>query len=364
MMNRITSILVLLTLLGCSNKSGDKAETPPATQAQTAPAAPEAPNEFTLAESPEAREENEIKAQAKKLFGAKNYEALDALAKLHRDSKATFPDGSLKLRKVYAGISLKQESPEASFEAHLSQLHDWISARPGSITARLALADALVTYAWKARGSGYANTVTDDGWKLMGARLGEAAQVLKDSGSLSEDCPFRWSMIFSVGLGLQMEKPQYEAIFEKAIASEPSCATSYYCAMAYYLMPRWNGAPGEMRDFMQKSADKIGGEDGDVLYARMAWSLTFRVSGDIFDDEKVSWERADRGFQIIEKRFPDSTRIKCQRLYVALMGSKNVEVPRQMVAELHGKIDPVIWESKEDFIWMTKSLYPEQTAKR
>jgi hypothetical protein len=154
-----------------------------------------------------------------------------------------------------------------------------------------------------------------------------------------------------------LAKPQYEALFQKAVETDPDYATSYYNAMAYYLMPRWHGARGELADFLQKSADKIGGEEGDVLYARMAWHLTFRISGDVFDDDNVSWERADRGFQIIEKRFPNSLRVKNQRVYLALMGAKTAQMPRQLIAELHGEIDPKVWASKETFASMTKNLY-------
>jgi hypothetical protein len=89
----------------------------------------------------------------------------------------------------------------------------------------------------------------------------------------------------------------------------------------------------------------------------MAWGLTFRISGSVFDNEKISWERADRGYQFIEKRFPDSARVRNQRAYVAVMGSRTKEQARGVIAELHGEIDPEIWADKDNFLSMTKNLY-------
>jgi Domain of unknown function (DUF4034) len=59
----------------------------------------------------------------------------------------------------------------------LETLHDWIQANPDSITARVALANTLVAYGWKARSTGYANSVTDSACKLLGERLTAAVQV-------------------------------------------------------------------------------------------------------------------------------------------------------------------------------------------
>jgi len=131
-------------------------------------------------------------------------------------------------------------------------------------------------------------------------------------------------------------------------------------------MPRWNGGPGELAAFMKTSADQVGGDDGDVLYSRIAWYLQFQISGNIFLDSGVSWDRVNKGFLIQEKRHPDSNLIRCRHAYISMYGSKTTDSPLQLLANLHGKIDPTVWENKEDFHQMTDYLYPtgRQVASR
>jgi len=222
------------------------------------------------------------------------------------------------------------------------------------------LADTLTSYAWKARGSGYANTVTKAGWKLFGDRLIESVQVLTDAKSLKENCPRWWSVMLTAGLGLGFEKTQYNALFAEAIKSNPGY-TGYYCQMAYYLLPRWHGDPQDTAKFLQTAADQIGGEDGDLLYARVAWHLQ-GIEGNIFDDRGVSWDRAEKGFQVMQKRFPDSLYVRNGRAYIAVMGCPKTLLPQRLVNELDGKIDLGAWTSKENFKRLTKNLYPGQAV--
>ena len=117
------------------------------------------PFKVQVTQTPEEKEKQEIQEQAKNLFSAKDFDKLDALARKHRESKEHYADGAWKLNEVYAGICLDKQASEAQWQEHLAALEDWVKAKPASITARVALADELVTYAWKARGGGYANVL-------------------------------------------------------------------------------------------------------------------------------------------------------------------------------------------------------------
>lgn len=87
------------------------------------------------------------------------------------------------------------------------QLHDrihqeWIAAQPASITARVAYAGFQTEYAWKARGSDYANKVTAEGWRLFEQRLASARDILVKARELPEKDPVWWSMMLKVALVL------------------------------------------------------------------------------------------------------------------------------------------------------------------
>jgi hypothetical protein len=314
------------------------------------------PSQITLVPTVEHMEKLSIFAEARAYLAAKDFIKLEALATKYRTSKSCYANGIWKLGSVYGGTVPGAEKPDAEWVANLATLREWIQARPNSITARVALANSLVDYGWKARGTGRADTVTETGWKLFGGRLTEAVQVLKQASALSEKCPYWWDVLFTAGRGLGVKKAEYESLFRQAIAFEPDC-TDYYCRMAVYLLPRWAGKPGELAAFIQESADKLGGDDGDMLYARIVWSAQ-ASSGNLFYEPGLSWERADKGFQVIEKRFSDSLYVQNGRAYIAVVGCDKTLAPRRLVEGLHGKIDPSTWTSKENFIELTRNLYP------
>lgn len=349
--------LALIALLGCSkapqNADGSKSQSQQNAQFIN-PSIPTDPGEITMIETAEKKEQLQIEAKSASLFADGDFGGLEDLAKNYRQSKACFASGVWKLQWVYEGIIPDATNSDDIWNKTLSTLHKWIQAKPNSITARVALADTLVSYGWKARGSGYANTVTPEGWKLLGERLTTAVQVLKDAQNLQEKCPCAWQVMLTAALGLGIDKTQYDVLFQKAVASEPDF-TGYYFAKAYYLTPRWYGQQGEMAAFLQKAADQVGKEDGDLLYARIAWHVQL-MTGDVFDDPTLSWARVDKGFEVMEKRFPDSLYVRNGRAYMAVMGSDHVNAPRRLVGVLQGQLDPVEWTSKENFLRLTRHL--------
>lgn len=355
MKNTILIPLILATALGCS-KAPDNADTPESAKQQESPSAdsfiPTDPSEITFIESAEKKNMLSIEAQSRAFFEAKDFGKLEDLANNYRSSKACSVSGAWNLEYVYSGLVPDDADSDSVWNKRLATLHEWIQAKPDSITARVALADVLVYYGWKARGTGFANSVTDSGWKLMSERQTEAVQVLNEAQSLHEKCPFAWRVMMEAGLGLGIDKAQFDNIFQKAVASEPDF-TSYYIVKAYYLTPRWNGEKGEMAAFLKGAADQAGGEDGDLLYARIAWRVQ-HLTGDIFEDPTLSWPRVDRGFEVMEKRYPDSLYAQNGRAYMAVMGSDKMNAPRRLVGALRGQLDPVEWGSKENFLSWTK----------
>lgn len=340
-MKKLFACLLLSVLMGCSKGANTRKHFI-------------VPSEITVVETAEGKDRREIRAHAKELFVAKNYASLEQLANQYSNVKECYPDGMSRWAQILDGIKPGEEAPETEWKSHLVLLHEWVQSRPNSITARLALGDALIYYAWKARGSGYADTVTEDGWKVLNDRLIQAVKVLKEAGSLSEQCPRRWSLLMSAALGLGATKPQYQALFQNAISAEPGY-TGYYFSMAYYLLPRWHGKPGEMEEFVKKSADEVGGDDGDLLYARLTYQLQ-KVSDNIFNESKLSWERADKGFEVMEKRFPGSLYVQNARAYIALVGCNRSHFPRILIGGLKGQIDAQVWKTKENFLRMTQHL--------
>jgi hypothetical protein len=336
-----------LILSGCSKKTSGAGET----SRQQNAAAAALPFNVTIVETNLTRAKA-LSRQARELFKAKDYEKLEQLAAQYQNSKECFPSGEWYLANVIGGIGISGANDE-QWQAQFTALREWIRIRPKSIFPRLALADALISYAWQARGSDTADKVTEDGGKKFVERATQAHRVLKDAKSLEEHSPEWWPLMMRCGLALGMDKRTEDSLFRQALKEYPDY-TFFYCGRAYYLLPRWYGAKGEWEADLKKSADLLGGDEGDLLYARVIWHLN-DVHENIFRENALSWERVDRGFEVMEKRFPDSLSPKSMRAYMAALGADH-PTARKYFDRLDGKVDLAIW-NEETFRSLAETVY-------
>ena len=343
MKSQIIFCVILCLALGCSKQ-------------QQAPSSI-LPFTVTKVLTPETQELDDIRSQVSAFIKAKDYNKLDELAAKLRSSKEHYADGFWKLSEVYYtlnvsnniyGIAMSYTIPDTLFENRLSELQDWINAKPDSITARLAFASVQIDYAWNARGGGWANTVTDKGWQLLSERLNEAAKTLREAGNMKEKCPVYWTLMTSLMVGMQLPKEQLNDIFNQAITYEPDFA-GFYVSRANYLLPRWYGDQGEWENDLAKSADKRGGDDGDALYAQVIWRLNRSTAFDnIFQDNNLSWPRVKKGLEVLERRYPNSLAVKNEGAYLAIV-ARDAQAAREFFDDTKGQMDNTIWKSQYEF---------------
>lgn len=352
--SRVFYLLLPLVLLGCSKKATESGGNRQLEQNGSSPAG--LPFKVAVVETAEEKEIKEIQGQAKAFLAAKDYEKLDALARKLRDSKESYADGKWKLSHFYHAFDFSDEASDSDWEAHFAALRDWVKARPDSMTARVALADNLYSFAWKARGGDYADKVSRDSWKIFFQRLNEAVNVLTAAKGLKEQCPYWWSVLLRTELGLQTEKERYESSFSAAIKEWPDF-TAFYYYRANYLLPRWNGEEGEWESDLQKSADKVGGDDGNVLYARVVWDMhQFVYSTNVFQEYKLSWERVNAGLDVIEKRFPNSLAVKNEGARLAVL-ARDEQAAKKFFDQTQGQVDMDCWQSVDDYVRFANMVY-------
>ena len=352
----LTLMLSYLFLAGCSKEQTAGGSSANSSPRKPDPAIDKTLRNFVVVESAETKDRKEINNQAKALLDAKDFDKLDSLAAQYRDSRECYADGSWKLSEVYVGLELSDQASDSEWESHLAIFNDWIKARPESITARVALADEWVGYAWKARGVGYANTVTQKGWQLLSERMQRALAVLRAARTLKQGCPYWGSTMLRIALGLGADRSQYDALFKDIVHTYPDYSR-YYSLRATYLLPRWHGNAGEWEADLEQSADKIGVEEGDLLYARVVWSMQQgRTFDNIFKESKLSWDRIARGFAIIEKRYPDSLAAKSERAFLTALGGP-VNEAQPSFDKLEGKVDLSIWLDRDEFDTFARWAY-------
>jgi hypothetical protein len=242
-------------------------------------------------------------------------------------------------------------TPDPQCEEFLNKIRAWIAARPDSVTAKVALADALTDYAWKARGSGWANTVSQNADQLFEDRLRQAQQVLDEAKYLPQKCPEWWDVQQTVALGLGMDKNAYLQMVNEGIASEPTYMDIYTNAILF-LQPRWYGEAGDSENFIQTQADRRGGVEGDILYARCVWNLDLlRLDPNLFEAHPpLSWPRIAKGFDLLLSRYPTSLSVKSE--YARLAAQKGDRATaKNLFSQIALNMDRRVWlGDKKDFL--------------
>jgi hypothetical protein len=276
---------------------------------------------------------------------AEKFETLDSIANHLRAEKARVPGGDWQLMAFYSALDAPQQTEQDSRE-HIAHLENWMSQRPDSITARVALATALIRWAWVARGNGMANTVTPEGAKLFLDRVRQAQVILDGSAKMQPMCPQWYLVMMEVGTAQSWDLARMHQVMEDGLKFEPGY---YYLYMQYanYVLPKWFGHPGDASSFARTSADAVGGDSGDMLYFQIAKRLITRGDGD-FPVHEMDWPRLQRGYQALTSQYGQSHRLDNQLAFMAWK-FQDATVARQQFALIGDNWNRGVWGDRNYF---------------
>jgi hypothetical protein len=283
------------------------------------------------------------------------FAALDEIAERFRSSKARARGGGWRLRTFYAQLDPKQPSDEA-MEQHIAKLDEWMKARPQSITPRVAMAQALIRWAWMARGNAVAIKVADSAWPLFEGRIKRAREVLEGGAKLQPMCPAWYSAMMVVARAEGWEKPKMQALFEQAVQFEPDY-THFYIEYAEYLLPKWEGERGELTSAATLWADRVGGDEGDFIYFEVATVVIHRGNGGIPKNE-MDWARMQRGAKVLAARYGLSRGNRNQLAFMA-WEYRDREVGKPLFEAIGDHFAPAVWKDREHYdaarSWATRT---------
>jgi hypothetical protein len=146
------------------------------------PAAAELPSSAGEVDNPDLSDTKlrDFRVSLLGLFNSGRYADLDTLAQQLQQQRSRFEGGAWRLH-VFFGTLSSPGSPtatDAAWTAQIAKLEQWARSSPSSPTPRIALAQTYLRFAWKARGHGYSNTVTAEGWALFQDRVNSARSTL------------------------------------------------------------------------------------------------------------------------------------------------------------------------------------------
>jgi hypothetical protein len=275
------------------------------------------------------------------------FDEIDRLADQYRRSKERWPGGNWKLRTLYEALDAPHQTDKDSAD-HLEHLREWMTARPESITARVALATSLHRWAWVARGNSTADKVTAEGWQLFELRIKEAQAVLESARDIKVMCPQWYSEEMTVGLAQGWNAQQMQELFARAVQFEPEWQF-YYKERANYLLPKWYGGTNDATSFAKDAADRLRGDLGDRMYFEMATVIIKRGNGNLDRFVKaMDWQRIQRGYQQLTTQF-GSDRSQQNRLAFMAYKFNDSDMARQQFASIGNDWASHVWKDRAFF---------------
>lgn len=274
----------------------------------------------------------QFKHSVQKMLYQERFGDLENMAYDLRKTKAKFPDGAWKLLLFYEGFKSPLDKTPDGWKRFLTKFDKWLQVSPDSVTARVAAGTGWAFFGWKARGSGYANSVSDEGWRLLKDRLDKAFSLLTEKPVHPEDdCPGRYDLLLAIANVQGWDRAQYEELFHEAITFEPTYH-AYFLNKANYLTTKWHGEKGDWQKFAQNAGNSTSAKEAGLVYTRILmsfWPNEFKS----FTEPGITWSLAKQGFVDIEKNNPGSPwnlNRFCQLACVA----KDKETARELFAKI------------------------------
>jgi hypothetical protein len=278
------------------------------------------------------------------------FDELETLSAKHRARDLKLDCSGLDtLNEFYDYFNFDDSASDAYWESIAHCLEQWAQAHPESPTPLVTLGHLYLNFGWKARGNGWADTVTDQGWRLFGERLQKAKGYLDRAAALKIQDPCTYPALITVALGLNSPREEMESAYNRGVALEPNYLELYY-TKGYYLLPRWYGEKGEWEAWLKTVADARGGEEGDILYAWIAARQANMEHEDFFRRTDANYERMQRGFAAALERWGQATpsfnlnNICC---FACIKGDR--ETARKYFKRIGGQWMKFVWKDRAYF---------------
>jgi len=275
---------------------------------------------------------------------------LEKEAQKVRTDKSRLQGGGWKLFGVYDGLGKPQagnQATESDWQEHLITLKKWVAAYPESATARIALAQAYIMYAWAARGNGYAGSVSDSGWDRFGERIAMAKATLLEASRLKEKCPYWYEALQMVALAEGWDKARARELLDQAAAFEPSYY-HFYREYANFLLPKWYGEEGETQAFAEEVAARLKEPDASIVYYEIASLLACQCDKERDSLQGMSWPRVKQGYEKLTGLYGTSN-LKLNRFAYMSFVANDQAAAKSVFPAIHDDWNHLVWRSAENY---------------
>jgi hypothetical protein len=264
--------------------------------------------------------------QTRTAFLAGDFDRFDAWADVYLASKSKTASGNWKLLIFYSTFEyphfLYPDYDEATLARMAAQAQKWIDARPHSRAAKIVMGITIMDRAWFWRGPDPLPRIPLESWATYFKYKKQSFDYLTSVRDEASGDPHWYAAMLSamVPEGPTLGDP--DAMIREAIRKFADY-NGIYEPIVLINQPKFGAGQQTLDDLIQRTADAVGGEQGDIAYARMYWSVAERISRyKTFFETKASWARIDAGFTALAQRYPTERYRNAHALLACLANDK------------------------------------------
>ncbi len=238
------------------------------------------------------------------LFGSGQFAEIERLAQVFRSPESRLEWGGRTLSSFYSGLSDGfGKIGSKHWDLYFAKLDEWRAEFPDSVVERITRAEALAGQAWKYRGGGYSNTVSDQSARQFKQKMTEAQSELQAARQLKAQDPHLYAVWLDVALSLGDSPRKRRQIFDEGVAIEPGYSPLYE-EMARGLTRRWGGRRGVLERFMSEVTRQLDESIRTEVLAPTYYSIQSFLKDDLFKKYRFSSPEIKSSYESYIKKYP------------------------------------------------------------
>ncbi|MCC6699655.1 MAG: ankyrin repeat domain-containing protein [Candidatus Hydrogenedentes bacterium] len=233
-----------------------------------------------------------------RLFEAKDYGKLSAIADRACETQATFPDGTWKLRRFYDGLmDVEHRRTALQDSVFFRTVFEWGGSTKYAEPKAVLQAREAIHSAWGQRGGGFAHEVDD--WRMdrYTADMSGALKKIVNALRTKQSDPELYCCLLRVSLGSGVDRDEFMGYLQSAITRFPTYLPLYDAAIKWFA-PAWHGEKGDLAMLADYCQTLTQERYGAALYFYVAQDVSMIGGADTaLRIHGLEWARIREGYE-------------------------------------------------------------------
>jgi hypothetical protein len=250
-----------------------------------------------------------------------DFDAVERLLQLAEADRRTDANGDTALMHLNRGLGYpgsRADKHPAYLKEWLRLAQDWAKRRPDSPLAHRLVAEAHTDHAWYERGSGYAKSVGEEGFKAFRAHIEAARAHLLAHPAMLEQSSQIYHPLLTIGMASGWTPKLMLSLVREGLKRNPRDFSLFFKAQLA-LTPKWSGDARAIEDLIQLAVQHTEAEFGLEYYARLyAGAADDYFEQELFTGSYAKWPRMKQGFQQMVARQSGDRALNRYAMYACL----------------------------------------------